>query len=132
MIKIWFIDDKPENHKVWLNSFSDEVKNQTELKCFTSWSLLKAELKEGSVPDILFLDYFLGDTYGHKVIDWFHEHSDIRRPFIAAHGSMKETNTAMFERGADLIVPKIKGSEFTLAIREQFSTIEDISKMLEQ
>ena len=123
-MKLWFVDDKRENHETWSNSFPEPVKQACELRSFYSVATLIDELDSGSFPDILFLDFFIGERLGVEVIRWF-ESKDCR-PVLIAHSSMNEANEGMVTEGADFSLEKIKNRTHTDSIMRVFKDIEDI------
>ncbi len=123
-MKLWFVDDKRGNHETWSNSFPEEIKAACELRSFFTVSELFDEFSSGNVPDILFLDFFIGERLGIEVIKWFD--SQVFRPVLIAHSSMKEANVGMVREGADFYLEKIKERPHTDSIGKAFKTFEDI------
>lgn len=124
-MKLWFVDDKPDKHETWSNSFPESIKASCELRSFFSVSELTDEFTNGNVPDILFLDFFIGEVLGIEVIRWF-ENKAVR-PVLIAHSSMKEASLGMVREGADFHLEKIKDRPHTESIRAGFQTIDDVS-----
>lgn len=124
-MKLWFVDDKRENHETWSNSFAETVKQACELRSFYSVATLIDELDSGNVPDILFLDFFIGERLGTEVIRWFEGKDD--RAVLIAHSSMNEANVGMVQEGADFYLDKIKNRTHTDSITRVFKDIEDIA-----
>jgi hypothetical protein len=58
-MKLWFVDDKRDNHETWSNSFPESLIASCELRSFLSVPELIDEFENGNVPDILFLDFFI-------------------------------------------------------------------------
>ena len=124
-MKLWFVDDKPANHETWSNSFGAPIKHACELRSFFCVDKLIDELDGGDVPDILFLDFFIGERLGIDVIRWF-EGKDAR-PVLIAHSSMNEANEGMVAEGADFCLEKIKNRTHTNSITSVFKDIEDVA-----
>ena len=90
MTKLWFVDDKLDNQETWTNSFPERIKASCELRSFSSVAELFVEFDKGNFPDILFLDFFIGERLGIEVIKWFENKETW--PVLVAHSSMKEAN----------------------------------------
>ena len=123
-MKLWFVDDKRDNHETWSNSFPEPIKASCELRSFFSVSELTDEFSVGELPDILFLDFFIGEVLGIEVIRCF-ENKAVR-PVLIAHSSMKEASVGMVREGADFYLEKIKNRPHTKSIRNAFQTIDDV------
>lgn len=128
-MKLWFVDDKLKNHETWANSFSEEIKASCELRSFLTIDDLFAEFSAGIFPDLLFVDFFVGERLGTEVIKWFAS-CDVR-PVLIAHSSMEQANAGMVAAGADFHLEKIKEMPFTNSIREVFKSLDDVVKVLE-
>ena len=128
-MKLWFVDDKLDNHETWSNSFPEPIKASCELRSFFSVSELIDEFTNGNLPDILFLDFFIGEVLGIHVIRWFEDKAV--RPVLIAHSSMKEASVGMVREGADFYLEKIKNKPHTESIRAAFKTIDDVSYVVQ-
>lgn len=91
--------------------------------------MLTDEFTDGNLPDILFLDFFIGEFLGIEVIRWF-ENKAVR-PVLIAHSSMKEASVGMVREGADFYLEKIKNRTYTESIRTAFQTIDDVTYIVE-
>jgi CheY-like chemotaxis protein len=123
-MKLWFVDDKQENHETWSNSFPGRLKGSCELQSFFSVSDLIDEFAIGNLPDILFLDFFIGDGLGIDIIRWFEGRET--RPVLIAHSSMEEANLGMVREGADFYLEKLKNRPHTDSIRNAIRSIDDL------
>ena len=128
-MKLWFVDDKRANHEIWSNSFTEPLKQACELRSFYSVATLIDELDSGNSPEILFLDFFIGERLGTEVIRWFE--SKDGRPVLIAHSSMNEANEGMVTEGADFYLEKIKNRTHTDSIMRAFKDIEDVAYIVE-
>ena len=128
-MKLWFVDDKRDNHETWSNSFPEPLKASCELRSFYSVSELIDECAEGNVPDILFLDFFIGEGLGIEVIKWFK--NKVNCPVLIAHSSMKEANVGMVREGADFYLEKIKNKPHTESIRNAFKSVDDLTHIVQ-
>jgi CheY-like chemotaxis protein len=128
-MKLWFVDDRPRNHETWVCSFSEEIRASCELRNFLTIDELFAEFSKGILPDLLFVDFFVGERLGIEVIKWFADRKV--RPVLIAHSSMEQANTGMVAVGADFHLEKIKEVPFTASIRDAFKSLEDVVYVLE-
>ena len=128
-MKFWFVDDKPRNHETWASSFSEEIKASCELRSFLTIDELFVEFSSGILPDLLFVDFFVGERLGTEVIKWFANRNV--RPVLIAHSSMEQANTGMVAAGADFHLNKIKEMPFTASIRDAFKSLDDVAYALE-
>jgi len=128
-MKIWFVDDKRDNHDTWSNSFPEAIRASCELRSFLSVSALIDELASGNLPDILFLDFFIGEVLGIEVVKWV-ENKAVR-PVLIAHSSMKAASVGMVREGADFYLEKIKNKPHTESIRKAFRTIDDVDYIVQ-
>jgi CheY-like chemotaxis protein len=128
-MRLWFVDDKPRNHEMWVSSFSEEIKSACELRSFFTIDELFSEFSSGMLPDLLFIDFFVGERLGTEVIEWFADRD--LRPVLIAHSSMEQANTGMVEAGADFHLEKIKEMPFTASIRDSFKSLDDVVYTLE-
>lgn len=124
---IWFVDDLPENHATWLNSFPPDVFQQHSLRCFETVEALFETVMGERSPDILFVDYFIGPRIGSEVISWFLERPE--RPLLIAHSSQPSANRTMIQEGADLSLEKVPGAVSTASIRRQIQSEADLNKL---
>ena len=127
-MKLWFADDKQENHNIWARSFTDPIKTVCLLRSFYSVDSIVTAFEKGDVPDILFVDFFVGQRYGIDVIRWFDKKQS--RPVLIAHSSLQQANDAMVENGADFALAKIKVVHQTESIVRVFKTSDDIAYTL--
>ncbi|MGV3526297.1 MAG: hypothetical protein ACO1RX_18910 [Candidatus Sericytochromatia bacterium] len=125
---IWFVDDLPENHATWLNSFPADVFQQHSLRCFDTVEALFAAVEGERSPDILFVDYFIGPRIGSEVISWFLDRPE--RPLLIAHSSQASANRTMLKEGADLSLEKMPGAVSTASIRRQIQSEADLTRIL--
>ena len=86
-------------------------------------------MNSGNKPDVVFLDFFIGDAIGSELIE------DLRSRFandvfIVTHSSMTEANAGMVEAGADATVPKVRLKVPSPTIAEAFSSMADLKSFL--
>jgi len=128
-IQIWFVDDREDNLQTWRDSFPEAVKKECCLRCFSSIGSVEQALSEGFNPDILFLDFFVGDRYGFELVRQFPPDMP-KRPVLIAHSSMELANTGLVNNGADFAMEKIKEVPVTDSIVSRIQSMEDIQFIL--
>ncbi len=128
MLKIWFVDDMESNQKMWIRSFPQDVIAQNEWRVFSTLQALLNAVEDGESPDILFIDYYIGDDFGHEVVDFFLKRSP--RPFLIAHSSAFAANQAMVQQGADIMLEKKPGRSYTESIRRAVKSQQDLLNWL--
>jgi len=131
MRRVWFIDDRLENRDSWLKGFGSEIRTNCELKTFEDWPGLREDLNNHDYPDVLFLDFFLPDCYGHEIIEWIDLNCPPdQRPVLVAHSSMEAANIGMCENGADCGLEKHKGESVSSSIASHFRLVADIEYLV--
>ena len=128
-MQICFIDDREENREGWLKGFGPEVSTECDLRIFASATDWYHWLNNGNKPDVVFLDFFIGDTYGSELIEDLKSRFT-KDVFIVAHSSMTEANAGMIEVGADAMLPKVKLKVPSPTIRDTFSSMADLKSFL--
>ncbi len=123
-MKIWFVDDRQDNHTTWLNSFPEQVLQRCELRSFISVPDALAQFADGHLPDILFLDFFIGGRLGIEIVRWFDNQET--RPVLIAHSSMREANEGMVREGADFFLEKHKNRPHTESVKSTFTCLDDV------
>lgn len=133
MLKIWFLDDREDNRQAWLNAFPKEIQIKCELRVFRNWEELKMEYEKRNLPEILFLDYFIGKgASGSRVIRWMKRklnQSEI--PIIVAHSSMYRANQKMIKDGANCFLEKSRGEKVSSSVRAHIQKFSDLEFLIE-
>lgn len=124
MLRVWFVDDLESNRKMWRNSFPLEVLKRHALRTFPSVKALFDAAESEPLPHILFIDYYIGDDFGHEVVEYFLKTDP--RPFLVAHSSAFAANQAMVQQGANMMLEKKPGKPFTASIRQHIRSEEDL------
>ncbi len=131
MRRIWFVDDREDNREAWHRGFGAEIREHYELKTFGNWPDLRRHFETQGCPDVLFIDFFLHDFYGHEIIDWIGDLCpEDQRPVIVAHSSNGWANNGMVRHGADCRLEKTKGETVSSSIQAHFKTIADIEYLV--
>lgn len=124
MLNIWFVDDLESNRKMWLNSFPPDLLEKHAFRTFPSTVALFEAAESEVLPHILFIDYYIGQDFGHEVVAYFLKTEP--RPFLVAHSSAFAANQAMVRQGADIMLEKKPGKAFTASIRQQIRDEADL------
>lgn len=127
-LKIWFVDDLPENRLAWLACFSPELRARHSFAMFATVEELFAAFESG-MPDILFIDYFIGPRYGHEVLTYFDGRAGVS-PVLIAHSSDARANRGMLKIGADLSLAKVKGAAYRRIMLELIRGEEDLFALI--
>ena len=128
MLKIWFVDDMKSNQEMWLNSFSPALRKNHAFRTFSTLAQLFAAAQK-ELPDILFIDYYIGEDFGHEVVSFFLETQP--RPFLVAHSSAFAANQAMVRQGADLMLEKKPGKPVTESIVRAVTSEADLYRWVD-
>ncbi len=126
-LQIWFVDDLHANLAAWLGSFEPELRSRHQFRCFASVETLFEALDAGELPDVLFIDYYIGPRFGHEVIAYFKGWQ--QRPVLVAHSSMPEANQVMLNQGADLMLEKTPGTAVTASIMALIRSEADLYQL---
>jgi len=124
MLKIWFVDDMKSNQVMWKESFPAEVLQNNQFRVFSTVQSLFSVADAGELPDILFIDYYIGDDFGHEVVDYFLKCRP--KPFLVAHSSAFAANQAMVKQGADIMLEKKPGKPYTVSIAKAVKNQSDL------
>lgn len=133
--KLWVLDDNADNICMIEQSFHPTVKANLEVVSFLSAEafLSAFEIILNAVellPDFVLLDFFLGTMYGSDVLERLTQawaERDVSPTVIIAHSSEIKFSELMVAQGADFALEKIKGLECSAALREVFSSPEDLA-----
>jgi CheY-like chemotaxis protein len=120
-MKLWFVDDHPENLRTWASSFPQSVREACEFETFSTLDELLDRLTSGDLPDILFLDFYLGKRRGVEIVHWFAGRE--ARPVLIAHSSMTSANHGMVREGADFYLDKKTRGPRNESVRSAFSSM---------
>ena len=124
MLRIWFVDDLESNRRMWLNSFPPEILEKHALRTFPSVKSLFDAAASEALPHVLFIDYYIGEDFGHEVVEYFLKVAP--RPFLVAHSSAFAANQAMVQQGANIMLEKKPGKAFTASIRQHIRSEDDL------
>ena len=133
MYKIWFIDDIEENCRTWRNSFSEDIVSECQLDTFNTFPELKSYLTLGNRPQILFVDYYIGDSYGTEVIQYVNtclKPEEI--PVLIAHSSAMDINKNLSNKGlVDFFLRKKKEYGINPEVKQCFGSMLDVRFVIE-
>jgi CheY-like chemotaxis protein len=128
-MKLWFVDDHPENLRTWANSFPLSVREACEFETFSTLDELLDRLTSGDLPDILFLDFYLGKRRGVEIVHWFAGRQ--ARPVLIAHSSMTSANHRMVSEGADFYLDKKTAGGRNEAVWRAFPNMDRVTYIVE-
>lgn len=139
--RIWIVDDEPENLEMIERSFPTAIQDAVEVRSFMDVYRFLNELSQSCqmakdrLPDFILLDFFLGRMYGWQALERIfslYTSAQILREqqaVIIAHSSMPSASESLVKDGADFILPKITRLERSLAIEQNFCSVEAIHWM---
>lgn len=123
-MKVWFVDDLPDNRLAWHHSFESALYQRHHFESFETVESLFAALEAQPWPDILFIDFYIGPRRGHEVIDYFQGAQ--QRPCLVAYSSQASANRAMLARGADTAFEKITGAQPNVELKRRLKSDADL------
>jgi CheY-like chemotaxis protein len=136
--RVWVLDDNPDNLRMIELSFPDAVRGSLEVRSFLDAKGFLASFDAqlvgdpSGLPDFVLLDFFLGETYGSRVLEHLlaaYRANAITPAVIVAHSSLGEISASLVRAGADFALPKRKGGETSPPITAAFGTAEALRWM---
>ena len=64
--RVAFIDDRLDNRSAWQDAMQQICSDAAELQTFATISDFRHQLDRGYTPNVVFVDYFVGDEYGQE------------------------------------------------------------------
>ena len=107
---VWLIDDSEANHQVAARTAAglsavDFVGFYTGDEAVAAFAAGQA-LKAASVPDVVLMDYYLGDERGDQVTAALRAAERRSRPVIVGYSSVESASRVIVAAGANVIVRK--------------------------
>ena len=134
---IWVIDDSPSNHRLVERSLPPNDGSYvlvTYLSGEDAILELEAYLSEYEgaphFPDIIFMDYYLGETNGGQVtvtIRKLFEEYNFQGPYIVGHSSMYSCSEVIKTLGGDIAITKNPRKEKSRDIVSLFPKLSAIA-----
>lgn len=107
-LRLWLIDDTPQHHGV-AEATARRV-GGIAFRGFLDGASGEAAFRraqdDGSAPDVVLMDFFLGDDRGDAVTRRMRGHERGRRCTIIGYSSVVSGSEAIVAAGGDLILPK--------------------------
>ena len=135
--EVWIVDTKAANFELVVNSLPDSahlnLRHMPSAEEFLEQLRKRVANLESIVPQIVFIDFFLGETFANDVIPQINEIFDFdpfRKPYIVAFSSMPNANTALLDIGAQWDILKIKEADRIQEIQDLLGTKDSIVKQL--
>jgi len=130
---VWVIDDVDANHALVRRSLPEGFESVCELVSHSSAeeALLHVEIGLDAdperLPDVIFMDFFLGDAYGNdvtkKIRDAFAARA-LAGPFIVGHSSSPPASYEIVRAGGDVAIEKDRHAPFSAGVRSIFPDLE--------
>ena len=136
--EVWVVDTKAANFELVVNSVPDSahliLRHMPSAEEFLEQLRKRASDFEKSVPQIILIDFFLGETFANDIIPQINEMFEFgdpyRKPYIVAFSSMPNANTALLDIGAQWDILKIKDAEKIKEIEDLLGSKDAIVKHL--
>jgi CheY-like chemotaxis protein len=113
---VWVIDDGPSNHRLVERSLPDNdgsyelVSYMAGEDAVNELEIFLSEAKgRDHIPDVVFMDYYLGETNGGQVtaqIRRLFEEYRYQGPYIIGHSSMFSCSQVIMTLGGDIAIHK--------------------------
>jgi len=79
------------------------------------------------LPDVIFMDFFIGDAYGNEVTKRVRElfaKKGLRGPYIVGHSSSPPASLEIVRSGGDVAIEKDRSVPVSPGVRQIFSTLD--------
>ena len=126
---VWVVDDLPSNHDLVRRSLPAGWESVCELVSFDSGTSALEELALGldvdpeRLPDVVFMDFFLGDHYGNEVtkqLRTLFAAKGLAGPFVVGHSSALPASHEIVRAGGDVAIEKDKQARVSSGIQGLF------------
>ncbi len=126
---VWVVDDLPANHALVRRSLPAGFEAVCDLVSVGSGeeALLHVEVgldaDPDRLPDVIFMDFFLGDGYGNEVTQKIRAAFGARRlagPYIVGHSSSPPASLEIVRAGGDVAIEKDRHAAFSAGVRKIF------------
>jgi CheY-like chemotaxis protein len=134
---VWIIDDLEANHHLVRRSLPKQFEDACELVCWLSAERALDALDdalsfdEDSLPDVIFMDFFLGGVYGTEVT------VEVRKrcargkragPFIVGHSSAYPASVEIVKAGGDVAIEKDRDDPVSPGVKGLFPDLDALRK----
>jgi CheY-like chemotaxis protein len=126
---VWVVDDLPAIQALVKRSLPAGFEAVCELVALGSGgeALLHVELGLDAdverLPDVIFMDFFLGDGYGNEVTQKIRSAFKARSlagPYIVGHSSSPPASLEIVRAGGDVAIEKDRHAPFSAGVRKIF------------
>lgn len=133
-VVVWVVDDLDANHALVRRSLPPGFEAVCELVAIFSAeeALLHIDvalsaLEEELLPDVIFMDFFLGDSYGNEVTKAIRRIFATKRlqgPYIVGHSSSPPASLEIVRAGGDVAIEKDRHASVSPGVRKLFPDVE--------
>ena len=135
--EVWVVDTKAANFELVVNSLPSKahlnLRHVPSADEFLELLRIRANNVTLVVPQVVLIDFFLGETFANDVIPKINEMFEFdpfKKPYVVAFSSMPNANTALLEIGAQWDILKIKDADRIQEIEDILGSREAIIKQL--
>jgi CheY-like chemotaxis protein len=123
---VWVVDDLPANHALVRRSLPEGFESVCELVAFASAAEAFLQIEVGldgdstRLPDVIFMDFFIGDAYGNELTRKIRAAFGARRlmgPYIVGHSSSPPASLEIVRAGADVAIEKDRHAPVSPGVR---------------
>jgi CheY-like chemotaxis protein len=136
-VVVWVVDDVEANHDLVRRSLPHGHEDACDLtgyltarEALDALALLLADRSE-HLPDVIFMDFFLGDGQGDDVTRAVREAfaaAKLAGPFIVGHSSASGGSREIVKAGGDVAITKDKASGVSPGVQELFPDAKALRK----
>ena len=134
---IWVIDDVSANHDLVRRSLPPGFENTCVFRGYLSGEKALDDLADAlaeepdALPDIVFMDFFLGTTSGDQVTvrvrAAFHARG-LAGPFIVGHSSSPPASLEIVKHGGDVAIEKDRRVDVSRGVRSLFPDVATLGR----
>lgn len=126
---VWVVDDVEPNHQLVRRSLPEGFEAICDLVCYLAPEDALADLDVGfdadptMLPDVVFMDFFLGSLYGNEVtVKMRKAFADrgLRGPYIVGHSSAYPASLEIVRAGGDVAIAKDRHARISPGIQGLF------------
>jgi CheY-like chemotaxis protein len=132
-VVVWVVDDAAGNHALVRRSLPAGFEAICDV--VEHWSgeeaLLHVEIGFAGdperLPDVIFMDFFLGDTYGNEVTKKIRAEFAAKKlagPFIVGHSSSPPASLEIVKCGGDVAIEKDRHAPFSPGVKSLFPDLD--------
>jgi CheY-like chemotaxis protein len=134
---IWVLDDIEANHDFVRRSLPEGYESVCVFKTFVTAEDALRDLEKAldaipeELPDVLFMDFFLGDDHGDEVTERIRAAFSAKRltgPFIVGHSSSTPASLEILKKGGDIAIEKDRRTVHSRGVRRLFPDLAAIHR----